>query len=379
MSKFPDSSNFQDVVQSCITTISFPKTIDEVLDMVEKNQHFADWTADIDLLLNFKPNCDIMWSSPKWLTQGDILFFYYTKSSKQRTTKLLQEVIRKCNQEDEVVQARVRFLERTAKSSDLYSGTIFGCAEVSGSTKYLRSELCHFEHRFFAPLGEVHIFENPLSSERFAEFVQISQSTIRPLYGQQFEGIKRLLFKQNILPNFLQNAQFGERTFRNINKENWYSISCSPSTRFLHEAQIRAYLVDYLLNEIKDKNTPLLEECKCFRDGKLTGLTDYMMKLDDKWIPVEAKLNILTEKDPLSQLAKYTQIDSFIPTKGQHIGKTFKANKLPICLIVDQSGVYVILDNKFFKCNPGTPIWKREQLNHSTSLIISDWISNNCL
>jgi hypothetical protein len=67
-----NSSSLQNIVQSCITTISFPETIDEVLDMVEKNQDFADWTADIDLLLDFKPDCNISWSSPKWLTQDDI-------------------------------------------------------------------------------------------------------------------------------------------------------------------------------------------------------------------------------------------------------------------------------------------------------------------
>jgi hypothetical protein len=105
------------------------------------------------------------------------------------------------------------------------------------------------------------------------------------------------------------------------------------------------------------------------------------MKLNGKWIPVEAKLNILTERDILSQIAKYTRTDSFKPTKGkeQHKNKIFQASKVPICLIVDQSGVYLVSNNDFFNCRPGTPIWKREQLNPSTALTIRDWITDNCL
>jgi hypothetical protein len=235
--------------------------------MVEKNQHFADWIADIDLLLNFEPNRDITWSSPKWLTQCDIVFFYYTKGSKQRLIKLLQEVIKDYGKESSLAQ----FLEYELDSAEFYSGTIFACADVSASTKYSDSELCHFNHKFFAPLGKVEVFDNPLTSNNFTEYVRISQGTITPVYGKQVEGIRKLLATQNQLPNFLQNASFGDLTFRNTDKENWFSISCTPKTRFIHEAQIRAYLVDYLLNEIKDNGSPLLEECLCFRDGKATG------------------------------------------------------------------------------------------------------------
>ncbi len=35
-----------------------------------------------------------------------------------------------------------------------------------------------------------------------------------------------------------------------------------------------------------------------------------------KWVPIEAKLNILAEERILEQVAKYTNVDSFQPTKG---------------------------------------------------------------
>lgn len=379
MTSLYNSSHHQDVVQSCITTISFPNTIDEVRNMVKKNQHFSDWTAYIDLLVNFQPNRNIVWTSPKWLNQGDIIFFYYTKSSKQRITKLLQQAKLEYNQEDEFVLKLVLFLERSQDVANLYSGTIFACAEVSGATEYLKSEMCHFGHRFFAPLGEVDVFYNPLSYEEFTEYITINKGTITLIYGRQFEGIRNLLSSQNMLPNFLKNAQLRDRYLRDVNKVNWFLISCHPSTRFIYEAQIRAYLIDYLLNEIKDKGTPLLEECECYRGGERTGKVDYSIKLNGQWIPVEAKLNILAEKDILSQIAKYTRIDSFKPTVGQHRGKVFEPTKSPICIIVDQSGIYIVSDNNFFKCSPGNPIWKREQLNPSTALTIRDKMINNFL
>jgi len=376
MTSLYNSSHHQDVVQSCITTISFPETIDAVVDMVNKHQQ---WIADIDTLFIDEPNEENFWSSPKWLTQGDIIFFYYTKSSKQRITKLLHQAKLEFDQEDEVVQELVLLLERSQERANLYSGTIFACAKVSGATEYLGNDFCHFKHSFFAPLGEVYLFKKPLNYEKFTEYITISQGTITLIYGKQFEGLRSLFSNQNRLPNFLKNAQLRDRYLRDVNKNNWFLISCHPSTRFIYEAQLRTYLVDYLLNEIKDKGTPLLEECECYRDGKRTGKVDYSIKLDGKWIPVEAKLNILAEKDILSQITKYNRIDSFKPTMGQHRGKAFETTRLPICLVVDQSGVYIVSDNNFFKCSPGKPIWKREQLNPSTALTIRNKIINNFL
>jgi len=371
------SSNLQNIVQSCITTISFPETIDEVLDMVNKHQQ---WIADIDTLFIDEPNDENFWSSPKWLTQGDIIFFYYTKSSKQRITKLLQQAKLDYDQEDEVVKELVLLLERSQEVACLYSGTIFACANVSGSTEYFGNDGCHFKHSFFAPLDKVHIFDKPLTYEEFTEYITISQGTITLIYGKHFEGLRNLFSSQNRLPNFLKNAQLRDCYLRDVTKDNWIEISCHPSTRFIYEAQIRAYLIDYLLNEIKDKGTPLLEECECYRGGKHTGKVDYYLKIGGQWIPVEAKLNILAERDILSQIAKYTRITSFKPTIGQqHRGKVFEPTKSPICIIVDQSGVYIVLDNNFFECSPGNPIWRREQFNFSTALTIRDKIINNFL
>ncbi len=279
MSNLRKNNEDLDWAQSCITSISFPGTIDGLLDMLEGNNHKSECATDMDCLLQFCADDDTSWSAPKWLTEGDVLFFYHTKKAKFHITKLLKEAKRDYVHEPNLSVV----LEHAANLARLYSGTIFGCAEVSSATEYFGRQEKHFDGRYFAPLGQVHIFEHPLTSNEFAEFIKIGQATITPLYTQEAKGIRGLLSKWNTLPHFLEKVEFSDNTFRNVDRNNWASISCLPSTRFVHEAQIRAYLLDFLLTAIKDRGTPLLEECQCFRKGQRTGIADYFIM---NWLQV---------------------------------------------------------------------------------------------
>lgn len=102
---------------------------------------------------------------------------------------------------------------------------------------------------------------------------------------------------------------------------NWKNISCSDNASFIHEDQIRSFLIDYFLKEIKDPRSSILEECDRFRDSKLTVTVDYFIKINSEWIPVEAKVNAMAENNIHTQLSKYLHIDSFRPTKGKNRGK----------------------------------------------------------
>ena len=360
-----------DWAQSCITSISFPETIDGLLDMLEGNNYKSEHATDIDCLLQFRVEDGTSWSAPKWLTQSDVLFFYHTKKAKLRITRLLKEAKRDYAHDPNLALV----LEHATDLAHLYSGTIFGCAEVSGATEYFGRQEKHFDGRYFAPLGQVHIFEHPLASAEFADFIKIGQATITPIYSREAKGIRELLAERNTLPRFLEAVEFGDNTFRNVDKNNWAKISCLPSTRFIHEAQIREYLLDFFLNAMKDKGTPLLEECQCFRNGQRTGIADYFIMIGGRWVPFEAKLNVLSERDVFSQVAKYMNIDSFVPTKGSSRGKMFEANQSPVCLIADQSGVYIISSKGgFADCSYGNPVWKREQLGEVGSVGFREFI-----
>ena len=358
------------LVQSSITSVSFPDDLESVLAMVEKHSD-EDWIADMDVLFNF----DIIapqgtfWTAPRWMTQNDILFFYHTKRAKLRASKLLKQAKNILGIDVEFIE----LLERAKNFAEKYSGTIFACSPVSGASEYFAKEPeYHFDSRTFAPINQVHIFENPVSSDNFANLIKIGQNTLTPIYRREFDSLKLLLSQQNNLPNFLKNAIFGEMTFHKVNAENWHTISCKSETRFISESQFREYLLDYLLEELKDERTPILKECQCYRKDQKTGIADYFVKINGNWIPVEAKLNILSEKDLFGQLEKYILVDSFSPTIGNNREKLHQTSASPLCIVADQAGIYIFWKNGFSECDFGIPIWKREELNHSIAPIIRD-------
>ena len=199
-----------------------------------------------------------------------------------------------------------------------------------------------------------------------------------PLYEREFEGLKRQLSERNPLPEFLKRARIGGESFRDVTQENWPSISCSPGARFVNEAQLRAYLLDFLLEELKDPRTSLLRECRCFRGGAETGLADYFVRVGGQWIPVEAKLSVLASSETrlLEQVNRYVAIDSFSPTVGARVGESFSASSSPLCLVADQAGIYTISDGAFQGCSFGDPAWMREALDHSSVTTLRQWIED---
>jgi hypothetical protein len=180
------------------------------------------------------------------------------------------------------------------------------------------------------------------------------------------------------LPGFLKHARIGGESFRDVTQENWPSISCSSDARFVNEAQLRAYLLDFLLEDLKDPRTPLLRECRCYRGGAETGLADYFVKVGGEWIPVEAKLSVLSSPESrlLDQVSKYVAIDSFSPTVGRRVGESFSASSSPLCLVADQAGIYTTSNGEFQGCSFGKPAWRREELDHPSVTALRQWIED---
>lgn len=369
-------------VQAAITSIGFPESLEGVRDMVDKHE---GWLTDLDALIEASAaNGKRNWTAPKWMSEGDILFFYHTKNASRKITKLLEEV------EPSTLSGRLRrrfgrerqmrsLLKRSAGLAAKYSGTILGCAEISGSAEYFRresKEAPHFKSRIFAPIGNVHIFDPPLNADKFAVFLKIGQGAITPLHGEQFDKVKDLLLRHTKAPDFLRTARIGGPSFRDVNKDNWPLISCREDARFIDEAQIRAYLLDWLLTEIKDSGTPLLKECYVYRARQKgrSKISDYFVRIHGRWIPVEAKLNVLAERNVLGQVAEYVSLDHFVPSLGERKGEQFVANGSTLCVIADQSGLYIVKDGEFLDCSPGEPIWMRKELDHSTAQAIRDRI-----
>lgn len=378
------------LVESTISVLGFPRRLEELEGFFYEGDD-REWTTSIDLLIG-SAGCvdpDLIWTAPKWMTARDLLFMYDAKSAGRSVRRLLREmrdldgavnrnvrpqVAGLTGQDSISLRKLVHMLERANVQSEKYSGTIFGCAEISGAAEYYADDDVerHYSGRSSVPLGQVHIFDRPLPAEELADFLRIEQSTPNtPLYSEQFDGIKQRLARHNQLPDFLHDAHVGGKTFKDVDRRNWPSISCDRGTRFINEAQLRAYLLDFLLEEVKDSRTPLLRECWCYRNGSRTGgRADYFVRVHDVWVPVEAKLNVLAEKNVLGQVAKYTHASSFEPAMGTHRGTTYHGSNSSICLVADQHGLYVIANGEFLNCSPGKPLWQREELDHALTTAI---------
>lgn len=346
-------------VQSCITTVSFPDTIDGVLNMVNDNNYLGPWLTDLDSLLEYPDLEDSGWTAAPWLTVGDVLFFYHSKRARSRTKQLYKKAKNDVDSETELIE----LLARSIGLAEKYGGTIFGCARVIGPIFYSDdTKPRHFDGRNFAPYADFCLFPHPLPIEEFRQFRPIGQNTVTPLYGNEFAGIKSLLAEKNDLPSYLRDALPNNKGFQTIDSDNWRSVACSPEARFRDETQIRTYFLDYLLSELKDRNSPLLEECECYRNGKATGRADYFAKIGGHWIPVEAKLNVHTVPDLLGQTPKYVGIETIKPTKGANKDKSQPTDKLDLCIVADQGGIYLVLNGQFYESGVDKPFLTRTQL-----------------
>lgn len=361
-----------DYVQSCISAIGFPDNLDSLISMADGHREDCGcWITDLESLLREdgvgsdedEPG---YWTGARWMTEGDILFFYQTRFRPRLFVRRLLKQARTLPVEN--AKPLVELLERNLKLIDRYGGTIFACAEVTGPSEYLQREdgernASHFRGRVFVPNHRVHVFEVPLGGEHLKQQVTLSTGgTITPLLGEDFEGVKQALAKNNVLPEYLLKSKPGGRSFSGISKATWREISCAPELRFIDESQIRVYLLDYLLDEVKDHGTPLLQECECFRDGQRTGRADYFIQVGKQWVAVEAKLNVLCERDLLGQISKYTSIKLFQPEKGRYRGRKYELTSSALCLVADQVGLYLIDEGHFVLGEPGSPAWLREEL-----------------
>lgn len=360
---WPDSMG-EILVQSCITSVGFPDDLDAVVGMAEKYSQ-SEWITDTDVLSNVEhyfPD-GTFWTAPKWMTFGDVLFFYHTKRGALCTKRLSNEARRISDISPDFLE----MMERSRNFSERYIGSIFACAKVDGIPEYFEQEAgAHFRSRSFAPIKRVHFFENPLFIDNFSDQIKIGQQTLTPIFRDQFDRLKELLSLNNALPSFLENAVFSDLSFRNIDRSNWMSISCKSDVRFVSEAQYREYFLDYLLEETKDPRTRILKECACKRNGSSTGIADYFIEINGSWIPVEAKLNILSERDLFGQLEKYVEIDEFSPTMGNRNQGTFAIPRSRLCILADVAGLYLVKDGAFWNCDFRSPLWRREQVNSST-------------
>jgi hypothetical protein len=355
-------------VQACITAVSFPDTLDELRNRITINRRIPGALTDIDSLERFRRSDDTWWTAPRWITKGDILFFYHTASARANVASLRRQL--QTSRHARTVHHRA--VERGADQIEAYSRTIFACAEVAGRSTWggRPSATRHFQSTIFAPLGRVHVFDSPLPISEFSRVVTLSTGgTLTAVHGRALTALKRLLRRRNTLPAFLRDARPGATGFRGVSARNWPKVAASTAA-FIDESQLRAYLIDYLLEEVKDRGTRVYEECRCCIRGESTGRADYFVRIHGEWIPVEAKLNITAEQDLPKQMRKYLRIDGFFPGRRWAGGAPVPVAPCGLALIVESDGVYLLAKGRLVSSGVGKPTWPRGALSHRTGALL---------
>lgn len=353
-------------VQSCVGHVSFPSTLAEL----RRAYDAGDGWMEMELLLDSANGHDRTWSAPRWLTTGDVMFFYHTKRAKLRIERFLLAARGRDNEEwgdGDDLQASIDFLNDQLTLAEKYAGKIFGCTQVLGGAAFEEGDADrHWRNNIYAPISDVHIFEQPLPESVFGRHIKISPGgTFTPLHGDSFLGLKEHLASENDLPAYLLNALPGGISFRDVDRTNWIDVSCSPEARFIDESQLRAYLIDYLLEVIKDPHTAVHQECRCeVKDGH-PCFADYFVRVGGRWFPVEAKLNVSAERDLSGQISRYVGAAQFTPSRGSTKGRTVAGTCSSVCLVIDAVGLYLITADGFVDCSPDRPLWLRSALNAS--------------
>ena len=353
------------VANACVTAVAFPKTVTELLAMVGPYEDGGyRWTHMEELLEpdTFGYQGGNSWTAPKWMSEGDILFFYHTKGAYSRIVRLLRQSKRLDHPDWIGVEDRdalVEILETQKVVAEAYGGGIFAASKVTGAsfaqTRADRPD-GHFRGLIFAPIDPPIRFDQPIFDTQFGDYLALSTGgTTTPLYSDAFEGLVRDVSRSNEVPKWLERAKLGDRTFRDVTAKNWATFARDTSLRFVVESQLRAFLIDHLLGELKDPRIPILRECRC-DDG---GIADYFVRIGGVWTAVEAKLRVAVEKDLPGQVRRYLNTSRIVPTLGVNSGESRPVSPAALAIVVDSDGLYLLNRKGFVACDALRPLLHR--------------------
>ncbi len=160
-------------VQSFIAHVSFPSTLAQLVRMVGEYPEGYGYT-NMEGLLEPSGYDSFDWTAPRWITTGDIVFYYHTKKSLLRIEKLLRASSRSNEPEWAALvdrEAMSELLEDQREIAHQYGGTIFACAQVSGPAAFNRNEEVeddarHWRSHIYAPTCDPYVFQRPLTLQR---------------------------------------------------------------------------------------------------------------------------------------------------------------------------------------------------------------------
>ena len=334
---FLEKKRYTKHVQAFVNNISAPKSLDEMIYLVENTDRF---TVE-ELLFNDEYT---EWTAPRWAKTGDIVFFMHTKTANSSLTAIRTELNQRKKQfTNSDYNVYMDWIERGLHLHKQYGGKIFAIAKVCGPTEYEDSfseDPYHWRSKIYAKMNGLTILENPVDISEFRDFLLISRASgITPVFGQIFNKLKELIAKKNELPYYVEYTDATPLPLSKINEENWMKLSNEYRRAFMLESQFRHYYVDYLLQAVADRKK-LFSECRCKKAGMADSFADNVIYIKGKYLTVEVKLSVPSQANIKAQARKYCYDDKVIlDSKNRTAGPDeFHPGR---CLIIDTDTVFM--------------------------------------
>lgn len=185
------------------------------------------------------------------------------------------------------------------------------------------------------------MLERPIDISEFNEFIKISRmSGITPVFGSAYDKLKQMISEMNKVPQYFEYSYSTPFPHMLVNRENWMKLGLEYRNSFTLEIQFRQCYVDYLLKEIGDQKT-IYMECPCYKGSNPITYVDNIIRINNKLLPVEVKLNIKLESNLEGQCEQYCTLDKLIlNAKADHQAKMEKVVNDRV-LIIDTYAVYM--------------------------------------
>ncbi|MBQ8953926.1 MAG: hypothetical protein IJ048_07395 [Clostridia bacterium] len=347
-------------VQSFISNIAFPTSLDELSNISA--------CFNIEMLLGVIPEGhnpemglrETEWTAPKWCKRGDIVFFMHSKTANTKISHLKTELERHRGEySDDEYWYLLGCLFRAKALWNEYGGKIFAVARVSNTAFYdneFNNSDYHWGSKIFAPMDSIFVLEKPIDISKFNDHIMVSrQSSITPVFGKEFEYLKQLILRNNKrVEQYLIEASAEPLPLSRLTKENWLEVTNRHRRSFFLEIQFRTFYVNRLLAVLGD-TTRIYRECVCIKTNEPNCFVDNVILLDGKYLPVEVKLSVSSEKDIIGQVSKYCALDDLLIEKKRSVVKKTWPD---VALVIDTDSAYLYDHKKCFL----TPIYHLDDI-----------------
>jgi hypothetical protein len=149
--------------------------------------------------------------------------------------------------------------------------------------------------------------------------------------------------KNSIMEEYFIDSVAEPMPLYKLNDDNWLTIVNCHRRDFFLEAQFRVFYVDRFLKVLGDTKT-FYKECACSKKGnKRKTFVDNVIKINEKYLPVEIKLSVSTEKDINSQLSSYCNLKQIYLTADKiETDNIYKDN----VLVIDTDKIFIYYDKR---------------------------------